>query len=245
MNPVEVYCQEVLEMTKVMDQGMKTKNERRGATKQNGKAKSGAMMRIKILTIVFGIILIGCFAPPRPPMPRAEPEGFRDIKWGTGISMLKDMEEVDQDRSSGRNLIWYRRKGDTLAIGEAKLKTIFYSFWKGEFESVWIDFEGEKNLEAVKKELFERFGKAREPEASMDKVDKMDKMGKRPPRERSPVERAGAFYVWWGKNTEIWLSYSKDRCKGTLTMNFKKISEERRDYEKEKEKEERLKERGF
>ena len=239
MNPVEVYCQEVLEMTKVVDQGMKTKNERRVAPEQNGKAKSGVMTRAKILTIVFSIILIGCFAPPRPPGLRTDPDGFRDIKWGTGISMLKDMEEVEQDKSSGKGVVWHRRKGDTLAIGEAKLKNIFYSFWKGEFESVWIDFEGEENFEALEKELFERFGKALEPEASMDK------MGKRPRRERSPTERAGAFYVWWGKNSEIWLSYSKDRHKGTLTMNSRKISEERRDYEKEKEKGERLKERGF
>jgi hypothetical protein len=152
------------------------------------------------------------------------------------------MEKVEEGKSSNSDLVWYTRRGDTLAIGKAKLKNIFYSFWKGEFESVWIDFEGERNLEAVKKELFERFGKALEPEASMDK---MDKMGKRPPRERSPTERAGPFYVWWGKNTDIWLSYSKDRHKGTLTMNSRKISEERRGYEKEKEKEERLKERGF
>ena len=213
------------------------KKERRVAPKQKAKLKAEAMARIKILTIIFGIILIGCFAPPRPPVPRADPEGFRDIKWGTEISMLKDMEEVEQDKSSGRGVVWYRRKGDTLAIGEAKLKNIFYSFWKGEFESVWIDFEGEENFAALKKELFERFGKTREPEASMDK------MGKRPPREQSPTELDGAFYVWWGKNTDIWLSYSKDRHKGTLTMNSRKISEERRDYEKEKEKEERLKER--
>ena len=216
---------------------MKRKNERRVGPKQKAKLKAEAMTRIKILTIVFGIILIGCFGPPRPPMPRADPEGFKDIKWGTEISTLKDMEEVEQDKSSGRGIVWYRRKGDTLAIGEAKLKDIFYSFWKGEFESVSIDFEGEENLEALKKELFERFGKAREPEGSMDK------MGKRPRRERSPTERDGAFYVWWGKNTDIWLSYSKDRHKGTLTMNSIKIREERRDYEKEREKEKRLKER--
>jgi hypothetical protein len=165
-------------------------------------------------------------------MPRADPEGFRDIKWGTEISVLKDMEEVEQDISSGRGIVWYRRKGDILAIGGAKLKKIYYSFWKGEFESVWIDFEGEENFEAVKRELFERFGKGLEPGASMDK---MDKMGKRPPRERSPTEHAGGFYVWWGKNTEIWLSYSKDRRKGTLTMNSTKIREEKRAYEKARE----------
>ncbi len=201
------------------------------------KLKAEAMKKVEILAILFTIFLVGCFAPPRPSMPRADPDGVRGIKWGTEISMLKDMEEVEQNKSSGKNLVWYRRKGDTLAIGEAKLESIFYSFWMGQFESVWIDFEGEGNFETLKKELFERFGKACEPEAGMDK------MGKRPQRERSPTERAGAFYVWWGKNTEIWLSYSKDRLKGTLTMNSRKISEERRDYEKEKEKEERLKER--
>ncbi len=197
------------------------------------KLKAEAMKKGKILAILFTIFLVGCFAPPRPSMPRSDPDGFRDIKWGIEISTLKDMEEVEQNKSSGRDLVWYRRKGDTLAIGEAKLENIFYSFWMGEFESVWIDFEGEENFEALKKELFERFGKAFEPKGSMDK------MSKRARRERSPTERAGGFYVWWGKNTEIWLSYSKDRHKGTLTMNSRKISEERRDYEKQKEKERR------
>jgi hypothetical protein len=197
------------------------------------------MTRIKVFTIVFGIILIGCFAPPRPPFPREDPEGFRDIKWGTEISKLKDMEEIEQDKSSGKDSIWYRRKGDTLAIGEAKLENIFYLFWMGEFDSVWIDFRGEENFEALKKELFERFGKAPKPEGDMGKMDKRDR------RERTPMERPGTFYAWWGKNTEVVLSYSKDRHKGTLTMNSRKISEERRDYKKQKEKEERLKERKF
>jgi hypothetical protein len=233
--------EEFLGKVRVMDQGMKTKNERRVTPKQNGKAESGAMTRTKILTIVFGIILTGCFASTRPFKSRPDPGGFRDIKWGTEISTLKDMEEVEQDRSSGKDSVWYRRKGDTLTIGEAKLENIFYSFWMGEFESVWIDVEGEENFEILKKELFERFGKARESEGSMEK------MGKRARRERSETEPegAGAFYAWWGKSTEIWLSYSEDRHKGTLTMNSRKIREDRREYEKEKEKEERLKERGF
>jgi hypothetical protein len=228
--------EELLERVRVVDEGMETKNIRRVAPKKMVKVKMGAMPRIKILTIVFGIIAIGCFASRRPSMPRIDPEGFRDIKWGTEISTLKDMEEVEQDKPSGRDLLWYRRKGDTLTMGEAKLENIFYSFWMGEFESVWIDFGGEENFEALKKELFERFGKARGSEGGVNKI------GKRARRERSPAEHPGAFYAWWGKNTEIWLSYSKDRHKGTLTMNSRKISEERRDYEKEKEKEERLRE---
>jgi hypothetical protein len=196
-------------------------------------------MRIKILIIVFGIILMGCSTSIRPSKPPPGPDGFRNIKWGTEISKLKDMEKVEQDKSSGKDLIWYRRKGDNLAIGGAKLENIFYSFWMGEFESVWIDFEGEENFKALKKELFERFGKAHEPGGGMEKK------GKSARGEQSPPERAGTFYTWWGEKTEILLSYSKDRNKGTLTMNSRKIREEKRDYEKQKEKEERLKERGF
>jgi len=206
--------------------------------------KVRAMMRIKILTIVFGIILVGCSTSIRPSKPPPDPDGFRDIKWGTEISTLKDMEKVQQDKSSGKDLIWYRRKGDTLSIGGAKLENIFYSFWMGEFESVWIDFEGEENFKALKKELFGRFGKAHEPEGSIEKKGKSAR-GERSLTEQSPPDRAGTLYTWWGEKTEILLSYSKDRNKGTLTMNSRKIREERRDYEKQKEKQERLKERGF
>jgi hypothetical protein len=196
-------------------------------------------MRIKILTIVFGIILMGCSTSIRPSKPPPDPNGFRDIKWGTEISKLKDMEKIEQGKSSGKDLVWYRRNGDNLTIGGAKLENIFYSFWMGEFESVWIDFEGKENFKALKKELFERFGKAHEPGGVMEKK------GKSPRGEQSPPERAGTFYTWWGEKTEILLSYSKERNRGTLTMNSRKIREERRDYEKQKEKQERLKERGF
>ena len=197
------------------------------------------MKKVKILAILFTIFLIGCFASARSSKPRSDPDGFRGIKWGTEISTLKDLEKVKQDKSSDSDLVWYTRKGDTLAIGEAKLENIFYSFWMGNFEGVWIDFKGGENFEALKKALFEQFGNPLESEGSMKK------MGKRAGRERSPTERAGTFYAWWGKNTEVWLSYSEDRHKGTLTINSRMISEERRAYEKEKEKEERSKERGF
>ena len=197
------------------------------------KLKVEAMKKVKILAILFTIFLIGCFASARSSKPRSNPDGFRGIKWGTEISTLKDLEKVEQDKSSDGDLVWYTRKGDTLAIGEAKLENIFYSFWMGNFEGVWIDFKGGENFEALKKALFEQFGKPLESEGSMEK------MGKGAGRERSLTEGAGTFYAWWGKNTEVWLLYSKDRHKGTLTINSRMISEERRAYEKEKEKEKR------
>jgi len=191
------------------------------------------MKKLKILTIGFSIFLIGCFASARPSKPHSEPDGFRDIRWGTEISMLKDMEKVEQDKTSNTHLVWYTKKGDTLAIGKAKLENIFYSFWMGKFESVWIDFKGEENFETLKKELFERFGKVLESEELMKR--RHIEAG----REPSTTKHAEEFYGWWGKNTDVVLSYSKDRHMGTLDIRSTIISEERRAYEKEKEKEKR------
>jgi hypothetical protein len=201
------------------------------------RLKVGAMKKAKILAIVFSIFLIGCFASTRSSKSPSDPDGFRGIKWGTEITTLKDMEKVKEDKSSDSDLVWYTRKGDTLAIGKAKLENISYSFWVGNFESVWIDFEGDENFETLKKELFERFGNVLESEELMKKMDK--RVGEEP----STIRYAEQFYAWWGKKTEMTLSYSKDRHKGILYINSRMISEGRRAYEKQKEKEKRLKER--
>jgi hypothetical protein len=108
----------------------------------------------------------------------------------------------------------------------------------GNFESVWIDFKGDENFGALKKELFERYGKALESE------DLMKKMDRGAGREPSSIGHAEQFYAWWGKNADISLSYSKDRHVGTLSINSRMITEERRAYEKQKEKEKRLMEGG-
>jgi len=175
--------------------------------------------KVKILAIVFSLLLIGCFAPVRPSKQSLVPDGFRGIKWGTEISTLTDMEKVEQEESSNNDLVWYKRKGDKLAIGKASLKGIFYGFWMGNFESVWIDFEGDDNFESLKKELFEQFGKVR--------------------------ESVKEFYAWGGKDTEMSLSYSRDRRNGILSIDSIKFSEERRAYDKQKEKEKREKEGGI
>lgn len=205
------------------------------------KLKVGAMKKAKVLAIIFSIFLIGCFASTRSSKSPSEPDGFRSIKWGTEITTLKDMEKAEQDKSFKSDLVWYTRKGDTLAIGKAKLENISYSFWMGNFESVWIDFEGDENFETLKKELFERFGSVLESKELMKKTDK--RVGEEP----STIGHAEQFYAWWGKKTEMTLSYSKGRHKGILYINSKMISEERRAYEKQKEKqkekEKRLKER--
>jgi hypothetical protein len=194
------------------------------------KTGGWSTMKIKILAILFSIFLLGCFASTRSSKLRADLDGFRDIKWGTEISALKDMEKVEPDRSSPPDLVWYTRNGDLLAIGRAEVRNIFYSFWMGTFEGVWIGFEGDENFETLKKELFERFGKVLESEELMRKMD--GEAG----REPSAIKHTEEFYAWWGKNMEMTLSYSKGRHQGTLSINSKKIGEERRAYEKQKKK---------
>jgi hypothetical protein len=199
------------------------------------------MIGNKMLAIIIGCILVGCSASVRHPNPpHPDPDGFRDIKWGTRITALENMEEVNRD--SGRHLVWYRKKGVILALGGAKLDDILYSFWMGEFDSVWIDFHGEENLEALRKALFEGFAEVRESQEHMRSMGGARGGGmERPQREPSLAEGVGGLYTWWGKNTEVVLSYSKDLHKGHLTMNSTRLGKEREEYENEKEKQERLK----
>jgi hypothetical protein len=192
-------------------------------------------MKIRFLIILSVIVLIGCAGSGRSSKDRPDPVGFRDIRWGTEISQLRDMEQVEQEQSSVKDLTWYRRKGDTLTMGGAKLENIFYSSWMGEFEGVWIDFVGEENFDAIKKDLFSQYGKPPESGAGPGKIGRRDR------REQNEGERPGGLFVYRSKSTEIWLSYSKERRKGTLTVNSVKIGEDRREYEQRKEKEERLK----
>jgi hypothetical protein len=197
-----------LRFTRTRDRGM----ERVGLQSRN-------VRKLKIICFVFSLFLIGCSVPVRPSNPHPEQTGFRGIKWGAEVSSLTDMEKVEEEKSSKSDLVWYTKREDPLTIGTAKLKGIFYGFWMGTLESVWIDFEGDENLEALKKELFEQFGKV--------------------PGSAKP------FYAWGDKETEMSLSYSKDRHKGTLSIISRKISEDRRGYKKQKENEERLKKQGY
>ena len=189
------------------------------------------MRKVWILSILFTLVLIGCSGSVQSLKSHPDPDGFKNIRWGTDISTITDMEKVKLDNPSNKNVVWYARKGEILTLGKAEIESIFYSFWMGSFEGVWIDFEGGENLEALKKELFKAYGKV------PDSGELKDKRGMQ-------IEQADEFYSWKGENTEVFLFYSKIRHKGNLTLNSRKIGEERRAYEKEKKKEERLKDKG-
>ncbi len=196
----------------------------------SGKARREAMGRIGISLLVLGLLLASCFHSVRPAKVRSDVDGFRGMKWGTEITSLTDMEMIEQLGSPESDLAWYIRKGDPLTLGRAKLEKISYAFWEGGLESVWIDFKGDENWEALRKELFEQFGEVLESEELLKRVDKKAR------GDSSTIDHPEMFYAWGGKNTDISLFYSKQSHKGNLSFISKKISEERRTYERERQK---------
>ena len=166
------------------------------------------------LTIIFGILLISSFAlSQKEPLlnnfkPGSEPDGFRGIKWGTDISTLKDMILKEEDPKGLLKL--YKRKGDVLEIGGAKLKSVTYSFWQGKLIDVLIQTE-EFNGEDLKNVCFEKFGKG------------------------AKMRRYSEDYQWDGKIAFIILSISTD--KGALLIQSQEMARQKETYEKQRAKE--------
>ena len=81
-----------------------------------------------------------------------EPDGFRDIKWGTDIETLKDMKFKGDYESSKI----YTRENDRLRVGVAEVDSVEYFFWKGKFHEV--DIKAYKNKGNLYVETFATFG---------------------------------------------------------------------------------------
>ncbi|MEK6744251.1 MAG: hypothetical protein AABZ15_11595 [Nitrospirota bacterium] len=84
-----------------------------------------------------------------------EPVGFRDFKWGASIGSIKGLLFVLKDTEG---IKYYSRKNDSLKIGDAKLTSLNYGFWKGNLHSVVALFKGNKNWEMIRGSLSEKFG---------------------------------------------------------------------------------------
>lgn len=94
-----------------------------------------------------------------------EPDGFRNIKWGTHIS-ANSSEMTVLERS--KNDAYCYRKGDKLTIGGATLKRITYNYWKSQFMSVLIDSVGIENKSALIAAFQAQFGKPERPNQFLD-----------------------------------------------------------------------------
>jgi len=84
---------------------------------------------------------------------------FRGVKWGTDIKTLKGFKYVIE--SSG--IRYYRRTGDKLMLGSARLEYLDYGFWNGNFMNVLMQAKGANNWEALKEVCKEKFGEWSQP----------------------------------------------------------------------------------
>lgn len=109
-----------------------------------------------LLVLVLVLVLsVGAFAF------QNEPEGFRGLKWGDPPG--EDMEQLpsywgawmDPDE---HDFLWYEKQDDKLQIGRAKLESIEYQFYKGQFYKVEINVDGYYNYKSLKDVVQLKFG---------------------------------------------------------------------------------------
>ena len=172
---------------------------------------------LKMTILLFGILFIGGVAYGQINRqgsaafePGSEPNGFRDIKWGTDISTLKDMTLV---MSIDNDVKRYQRKNDVLKIDGAKLDYIHYEFWKGIFYLVDIGFQGVENSDNLKKALLAKFGKGQ--------------------RMSGEGETLLESYRWEREKTTVIMIYGSNTGGGGLTISSTEITDQKSREEKE------------
>jgi hypothetical protein len=172
---------------------------------------------LKMTILLFGILFIGGVAYGQINRqgsaefePGSEPNGFRDIKWGTDISTLKDMTLV---MSIDNDVKRYQRKNDVLKIDGAKLDYIHYEFWKGIFYLVDIGFQGVENSDNLRKAMLAKFGKGQ--------------------RMSGEGETLLESYRWEGEKTTVIMIYDSKTGGGGLTISSTEITDQKAREEKE------------
>lgn len=88
--------------------------------------------------------------------------GFRDLRWGTDLAMLKDQgfSRIPEFKGITSPVESFKKKDDQLKIGAAIVDAITYNFLKGRLYSVAIDFNGYDNLQQIMDYCEKQFGKS-------------------------------------------------------------------------------------
>ena len=149
-----------------------------------GFSKSYVFVAVLTLNLVFALQISWGFP--------NEPGDFRGIKWGTHIKELPDMVFHAQ---SGKSKVYFR-KNDQLMIGNAELLQIWYFFSKDRLYSVVVTFEEFYNYNALKAELFKRYGAGYSLDRFMEK------------------------YRWMGSDVIIFLEYDETNDEGRLSYYY-------------------------
>jgi len=109
---------------------------------------------------LFSALALACNAqaqdkPTKPSLKNLEEKyGFRDAHFEADTTDFKDLVLLGHDKNSSD----YTRTGDSKTIGDATLKDIHYSFYKGKLESIILKTEGYNNSQALLAALQAQYG---------------------------------------------------------------------------------------
>src|SRR5262249_10341227 len=87
--------------------------------------------------------------------------GFRDLRFGTPVAKVSGLKLIEA--GPGGRARYYRRKGDSMKLGDAVLNSITYAFYKGEFSSVALETRGYINGQAMLGAFEASYGKGVQP----------------------------------------------------------------------------------
>jgi hypothetical protein len=89
--------------------------------------------------------------------PETRWSGFRDLRWAVGRSTLGRLQLIEPH--TGQDEIKeYVRDNEDLKMGKARLDSIVYAFWRHKLYAVTIRVKGHANYQALRNEIFNRFG---------------------------------------------------------------------------------------
>jgi hypothetical protein len=97
------------------------------------------------------------------------------------------------------DVIEYLRPTDILKIGDAKLESINYAFWRDQLYTVTFWTKGHANFILLRDEVFKEFGAGRK------------------------VNSTGERYLWSDTVSDIMLEYIKDGSYGMLWLRSKEL----------------------
>lgn len=157
------------------------------------------------------LLSVALFAIVLPPLALAyqnEPQGFRNLPWGSSSKLLGDKIFYDKVHTLGGTITYYEREGDLMVMGKAKLLSIAYGYWLDNLSDVIVRTKGKDNWEALKKAAIDRWGTPRQPDKEKE------------------------LYVWDGNTTVIVLAYDDKTTIGSLHLRSVDMIRARAVYEK-------------
>jgi len=168
----------------------------------------------------------------------SEPNGFRNVDWGTELQTLSGMEYYKTSRTGGSYsedqvdleiyLDIYFKVDDLFRIEGVEVERIEYGFWRGKFCEVTITAKGFKNWTSLKEAILGKHGEGKVAKVFIPALG----FGGAGEEGFGQME----WHIWLGGITEMELQYDENSQVGKLWMGstvlrehaFKEAQQEQR-----------------